>query len=138
MERHRLRQPSSGHRFDFDDVVYGIHAIDETLAAGERLRSIHSPRIGRKTRRCGSCLARAKDLAVTVRFEPRAFFTKLPFKAHQGIVAIAPPFSYASLQDVLFGEKRGARRLVIVLDHLTDPHNVGAMVERPSALGPTA
>jgi hypothetical protein len=27
--------------FDFDDVVYGMHAIDEALAAGERLRVVH-------------------------------------------------------------------------------------------------
>jgi 23S rRNA (guanosine2251-2'-O)-methyltransferase len=120
--------------FDFDDVVYGIHAIDEALAAGERLRAIHVADDRKKDAVLRGLLARAKELSIPVRFEQRPFFAKLPFKAHQGVVAIAPPFEYVSLHDVI-GGSRDAARLIVVLDHLTDPHNVGAIVRTAECAG---
>lgn len=146
MERRRRlsgRRPGGGGRpattLDFDDVVYGIHSVDESLAAGERLRSIHVADDRKKDAVLRDLLGRAKDLGIPVRFETRAFFARLPFKAHQGVVAMSPPFAYASLHDVL--GTRGARdgkRLYVVLDHLTDPHNVGAIVRTAECAGADA
>ncbi|MEO6836708.1 MAG: 23S rRNA (guanosine(2251)-2'-O)-methyltransferase RlmB [Candidatus Tumulicola sp.] len=141
MERRRLaggRRHRERPALDFDDVVYGIHATDEALAAGERLRSIHVADDRKKDAVLRGLLGRAKELGIVVRFEPRAFFAKLPFKAHQGVVAISPPFAYASLHDVLAGRARGAKRLYVVLDHLTDPHNVGAIVRTAECAGADA
>lgn len=131
----RLRRRLT-RRFDFDDVIYGIHAIDEALAGGEPLRAIHVAEDRKRDPALRSLLARANERKVNVRFEPRDFFADLPFKAHQGTIAIAPPFSYASLQDVLAAHRpdRGPR-MVVVLDHLTDPHNVGAIVRTAESAG---
>lgn len=136
MERRRLgRRPQRDRpAFDFDDVVYGIHAIEEALAAGERLRAIHVADDRKKDAVLRELLGRAKEANVPVRFETRGFFAPLPFKAHQGVVAIAPPFAYASLHDALHIGTRG-QRLFVVLDHLTDPHNVGAIVRTAEAAG---
>jgi 23S rRNA (guanosine2251-2'-O)-methyltransferase len=126
----RARKPA----FDFDDVIYGIHAIDEALAAGERLHGIHIADDRKKDAVLRGLLSRAKELLVPVRFEQRAFFETFPFKAHQGIVAIAPPFAYASLHDIIGGRGKGTR-FFVVLDHLTDPHNVGAIVRTAECAG---
>lgn len=143
MERRRLRERPPGRRpgphrpaFDFDDVVYGIHAIDEALAAGERLRAVHVANDRKKDAPLRELLGKAKERNVPVRFEDRSFFARLPFKAHQGVVAVAPPFAYAALADLL-GVRRndGAYRLFVVLDHLTDPHNVGAIVRTAECAG---
>jgi 23S rRNA (guanosine2251-2'-O)-methyltransferase len=61
----------------------------------------------------------------------------LPFKTHQGVVAIAPPFDYASLRDVL-GSKKTGHALLVILDHLTDPHNVGAIIRTAECAGADA
>ncbi len=129
MERRRFTT------LDFDDLVYGIHAAGEALAAGERLRAIYVAADRAKDGALRSLLAQAKEHNVPVRFERRSFFEGLPFKAHQGVIAIAPPFSYASLHDIL-ARPRGDRapRLIVMLDHLTDPHNVGAIIRTAEAV----
>jgi len=121
---------------DFDDLVYGIHAVHEALAAGEQLRLVHVASDRSKDGALRALLAQAKERNVPVRFEGRAFFDRVPFKAHQGVVAIAPPFEYASLYDVLACQPApNWGRLIVVLDHLTDPHNVGAIIRTAEAAG---
>ncbi len=92
---------------DFDDLVYGIHAVDEALAAGERLRAIHVAADRAKDGALRPLLAKAREANVPVRYEQRAFFESVPFRAHQGVIGVAPPFPYASLHDIL---TRAARR----------------------------
>lgn len=149
MERRRVRGPGPPRgggggggrprppRFDFDDAIYGIHAIGEALAAGEKLRNIYVASDRKKDAVLRELLDRARALEVPVRFEERHFFATFPFKAHQGVVAIAPPFAYASLHDVMYGGQRDGvtKRLYVVLDHLTDPHNVGAIVRTAECVG---
>lgn len=140
MERRRLSRNPRRERpqLDFDDVVYGIHATAESLTGGERLRAIHVAEDRKRDVPLRDLIARAKELGVPVRFEPRTFFARLPVRAHQGVVAIAPPFDYASLPEVLARAPRGAKRLFVVLDHLTDPHNVGAIVRTAECAGADA
>lgn len=133
------RRPLKGRRpfareLDFDDVVYGVHAVDEALAAHEALRVIHVARDRKKDPPLRRVLDLAKERGVPVRFEERSFFVRLPFKAHQGVVAMAPPFEYASLDEVLRAP-REVPALFIVLDHLTDPHNLGAILRTAECAG---
>jgi len=141
VERRRLNARHArphAPKFDFDDVVYGIHAIEEALAAGERLRTIYVADDRKKDAALRALLARANELGVTIRFEQRPFFARLPFKAHQGIVAVTAPFDYKTLHDVLAGRRRDRPALFVVLDHLTDPHNVGAIVRTAHCAGADA
>ena len=138
MDRRLKRIP---HRpaLDFDDLIYGIHAIEEAMLGGERLRGIHVAADRKKDAALRMLLAQAKERNVPVRFEQRAFFERVPFKAHQGVVAIAPPFPYVSLGEALALRRADDwPRLFVVLDHLTDPHNVGAIVRTAEAAGADA
>lgn len=130
----RNRRPSAA--VDSDDLIYGIHAVDEALRAKEALRAIHvnAARDGDPALR--GILAAAKERNVPVKFEPRAFFERLPMRAHQGIVAVTPPFPYVTLHELLQRATPGNRTFV-ALDHLTDPHNVGAIARTAEAAGAT-
>ncbi len=129
----RRRQP----KLDFDDVMYGIHVVEEALAAGESLRAIHVSDERKRDPLLRKIIGEAKERNIPVRFESRTFFTQLPFKTHQGVIAIAPPFEYASLDEVM-GKRKSANAFFVLLDHLTDPHNVGAIVRTAECFGADA
>ncbi|MBV9439109.1 MAG: 23S rRNA (guanosine(2251)-2'-O)-methyltransferase RlmB [Candidatus Eremiobacteraeota bacterium] len=127
-----------GARFDLDDVIYGVHAVDEALNAGEPLRRIHVGDDRKRDPTLRNLLERARLANVPLRFESRAFFASFPYKAHQGVVAFGEPFAYAGLDEVLAARARDRPALVVVLDHVTDPHNVGAIVRTAECAGATA
>jgi 23S rRNA (guanosine2251-2'-O)-methyltransferase len=122
-------------RLDFDDVMYGIHVVEEALTSGEALRAIHVADDRKRDPVLRRILSEAKERGVPVRFEQKGFFAQLPFKTHQGVVAIAPPFEYANLHDVLHDPARAGHAFFVVLDHLTDPHNVGAIIRTAECVG---
>ena len=132
------RRPIAGARMkaalDFDDVIYGIHAVEEALGAGEKILALHVASDRARDPALRALLAAAEERGLRARFEGREFFARLPYKAHQGVVARSAPFPYADLEDVLV-PRDGAPLLVVLLDHLTDPHNVGAIVRTAACIG---
>ena len=134
---HKPRGPKAS-KLDFDDVIYGIHVVEEALVAGEALKTIHVSDERKRDPVLRAILAAAKEREIPVKLEQRAFFMQLPFKTHQGVIAIAPPFEYADLSEVLFDPKRKGQAFFILLDHLTDPHNVGAIIRTAECVGADA
>ena len=57
-------------------------------------------------------------------------------QVHQGIVALMAPFPYSNLQDILNHAKaKGRDPFIVILDHLTDPHNLGAIIRSANICG---
>jgi len=60
---------------------------------------------------------------------------------HQGLALLAAPLDQPALEDLLApppGENPGRRRVVVLLDQVTDPHNVGAILRSAAAFGALA
>lgn len=112
--------------------------VEEALAAGDALRSVHVSDERKRDPAMRALLLAATQRGVAVRFEPRAFFSALPFKTHQGVIALGAPFEYASLADVIGKRRIGGHAFFVILDHLTDPHNVGAIVRTVECVGADA
>jgi len=115
-----------------------VHAVSEALEGDEKLLHIHVADTRRRDPALRELLAAATDAAVPVRFEGRGFFAQFPYKAHQSVVAFAAPFDYATLEDVLERRARTSPALFVVLDHITDPHNLGAIIRTAEAVGADA
>jgi 23S rRNA (guanosine2251-2'-O)-methyltransferase len=142
VDRRRRIAPQRGHRppgprVDLDDVIYGIHAVNEALVAGEPLRRIHVGDERKSDPALRNLLERARAAEVQVRFENRTFFANFPYKAHQSVVAYGAPFDYITLEEAI-ALPRSAPALFVLLDHVTDPHNVGAIIRTTEAVGGTA
>ncbi len=126
--------PNRRREIDLDDAIYGVHAVEESLFAREQLRRLHVSKERARDPALRRVLEAARERGIDVRFEPREYFDGFPYKAHQGVVAFGPPFPYVTLDEVL--ARRGAGPLLLlVLDHITDPHNVGATVRTAEGAG---
>jgi 23S rRNA (guanosine2251-2'-O)-methyltransferase len=121
------------------DRLTGINAVREALQAGSAIDRIVIAR-GRQDTRTEEIvqLARARD--IPVRFEERGQIDRLAnSKDHQGVVALVAARSAGSLEDVLAhantsaGGGRGG--LIVLLDGVEDPHNLGAVIRTALAAG---
>jgi 23S rRNA (guanosine2251-2'-O)-methyltransferase len=115
------------------DRLTGIHAVEEALAAGRALDRIVIAR-GRHGTRMDEIVQRARSRGVPVRFEDRLQLDRLAgTREHQGVVALAAAKSAVGLEDLL--KAKSERGLIVLLDGIEDPQNLGAIVRTALASG---
>ena len=121
------------------DRLTGIHAVREALEAGRALDRIVIAR-GRQDTRVEEIVKLARSRNISVRFEDRGQLDRLAdSRDHQGVVALAAARDVATLADILeaagtstgYGEKG----LIVLLDGVEDPHNLGAIIRSALAAG---
>lgn len=113
----------------------GIHPVRELLLAGGEVRRLVVDDDRHRTDEITELLDLARDAGVPVDRVARADVDDLAEgQVHQGVVALAPPFAYAQL-DSLLGRPSGRDRLLVALDGITDPHNVGSIARTAEAVG---
>lgn len=113
--------------------ITGFHAIEEALAAGRPLDRIVLAR-GRHGERVESIVRLAKSRSVPVRFENRDQIDRLVgTREHQGVAALASARTTIELEDLL--ARKSDRGLLVFLDGIEDPHNLGAIARSALAAG---
>jgi len=115
-------------------ILSGINPVLESLKAGRPLDRILIAK-GAAGPRLQEIIDLARRAPVSVRFEDRAGLDRLAgTPAHQGVVAVTSAKQYNDLEDVIHA-KRGEYSLVVVLDGVEDPHNLGAILRTADAAG---
>ncbi len=115
----------------------GIHAVREALEAGRALERIVIAS-GRRGERIEELVQLARRRSVPVRFEDRAQVDRLAgTREHQGIVALAAARASLSLEDLLakIAHAPEHKGLIVLLDGVEDPHNLGAVIRTALASG---
>jgi 23S rRNA (guanosine2251-2'-O)-methyltransferase len=111
-------------------ILSGINPVLESLRAGRPLDRILIAK-GAAGPRLQEIIDLARRASVAVRFEERGGLDRLAgTPAHQGVVAMGAPQRYAELDDVA-----PAAQLLVVLDGVEDPHNLGAVIRTAHAAG---
>ena len=111
----------------------GFHAVEEALAAGRALDRIVIAR-GRHGDRVEIVVQLARSKSVPVRFEDRLQLDRLTgTREHQGIAALAAAKPALELEDLL--SAKTPQGLLVLLDGIEDPHNLGAIVRTALAAG---
>jgi 23S rRNA (guanosine2251-2'-O)-methyltransferase len=119
------------------DKLTGIHAVKEALEAQRPIDRITIAK-GRQDTRIEEIVQLARKNSVPVRFEDRNQLDRLAnSKDHQGVVALTAARAAATLDDILTkaNQARGQIGLIILLDGIEDPHNLGAIIRTALAAG---
>ena len=119
------------------DRFTGIHAVREALEAGSAFDHIVIAK-GRQDSRVEEIVQLARSRGIAVRFEDRSQLDRLAnARDHQGVVAIAAARAAVTLEEVIAGANRSKsqRGLLVLLDGVEDPHNLGAIIRTALAAG---
>ena len=115
--------------------IYGINAVSEALKARGRAFAWVGVAKERNDIRLKRVIDDCRKVGVPVRFIPRIELDEMAGTgAHQGVVAVTSSKQYSDLDDVV-GAKRGDHSLIVVLDGVEDPHNLGAILRTADAAG---
>lgn len=93
---------------------------------------------GRQDTRVEEIVQLARKQGIAVRFEDRGQLDRLAnSKDHQGVVALAAARAAATLEDILARAKASGSQagLIVLLDGVEDPHNLGAIIRTALAAG---
>ncbi len=117
------------------DILIGRNPVSEAIKAGNRINRIciaqgcddRAKRIAEEAERAG----------IAVEFVPAKVLDGMTkYAKHQGVVAEVPEHEYASLEDVYaLAESKGEDLFVVVLDGISDPGNIGAIIRSAECAG---
>ncbi|MEN3976143.1 23S rRNA (guanosine(2251)-2'-O)-methyltransferase RlmB [Emcibacter sp. SYSU 3D8] len=131
-DRHHGKQPPGEEPY----WLYGMHPVRAALAnPRRRIRRLLA------TRNAAQTLAESRRAEDAPGIEPEIVERKAidrlvpPDAVHQGVALLVDPIADIHLDSLLEDE---ATRIVLVLDQVTDPHNVGAILRSAAAFGAAA
>ena len=126
--RRRSGTPSS-------EVVAGRNAVVEALRAEVPVTTMYVAGRIDADDRVREALSTATERGIPVLETPRGELDRITDGAvHQGLAVQVPPYEYAHPRDLISPEAPGAP-LVVALDGITDPRNLGAIVRSVAAFG---
>ena len=112
-------------------LVYSIHAVSEALKARRVSKLVHVRGAGP---RVDELVARARELRIPIETLDRRAIERLTRGGvHQGIAAELQPLPAFTLEELVGGAAEPA--LLVVLDGVEDPQNVGAIIRSADAAG---
>ena len=107
--------------------IYGKNVAIETLRNHQPIRKAYIY----KNFQDKNMISKLQERNIPIRFVDKFELDKLAKGNHQGIMLDIPDYEYTPLEELL--KKENA--LFIILDHLEDPHNLGAIIRTCEAAG---
>ena len=135
------RRTSPGRRSRSRDgapeYVVGRNAVVEALAAKIPSTALYVAERIDQDERVREAVDLANEQSLSVLEAPRIELDRLADGlTHQGLILQVPPYEYAHADDLLTrATDIGQTALIVALDHVTDPRNLGAVVRSASAFG---
>jgi 23S rRNA (guanosine2251-2'-O)-methyltransferase len=117
------------------NILYGINTVTEALKARGRNFEWIAVARERNDIRLKRAIDECRKIGVPVRVLSRVELDEIAGNAaHQGLVAATSAKQYSDLDDIV-ASRRGERSLIVVLDGVEDPHNLGAILRTADAAG---
>lgn len=133
------RRSSGGSRSgvpDAAETVVGRNAVLEALRAGVPVQALHVAERIDTDQRVREVLHIAAERRLPLLQAPRSELDRVTDgAAHQGIALTVPSYEYSDVDGLLASAPSGTAPLLVALDQVTDPRNLGAVVRSAAAFG---
>lgn len=106
--------------------IYGKNVIEESLKANDKIKKIYLYKNFKEDK----LLQEIEKRNIPINYLEKYELDRLIDGNHQGIIASVPDFEYSSIDEVI--KENG---LLVLLDHIEDPHNFGAIIRTCEAAG---
>jgi 23S rRNA (guanosine2251-2'-O)-methyltransferase len=117
------------------EYVYGIRPVQEAVVSGSEIEKIFV-RKDHTNPQIKELLSDAYRLNIPIQKVPKEKLNGITSKSHQGIIAFLSAVHYASLDHIIHqAYGMGKEPLLLILDRITDVHNLGAMARTAEGLG---
>lgn len=119
-----------------EEYIYGRMPVLEYLKSGKGVEKLYIER-GEKKGSIIRIIGLAKELGVVTVEIDKGKLTEMTNGAHhQGVALLAMNFEYSTLDEILeVAKKLGHQPFLIMLDEITDPHNLGAIIRTAECCG---
>lgn len=107
--------------------VYGKNVVKEILKENEKINKAYIY----KNFNDENIISELQKRKISIKYMEKYELDKLANGVNQGIIVSVPDFKYALLDDLLVKDNP----LIVILDHLEDPHNLGAIIRTCEAAG---
>lgn len=118
-------------------IIYGKNPIKEAIYwNSSKVEEILISDHGEKER-VSEILELAREKKIKVSFLPREALLRISGTSHhQGVVARVSEFEYKGVEQILkYAKEKGERLFLVILDHIEDPQNLGAIIRTVNVLG---
>ncbi|WP_420879249.1 23S rRNA (guanosine(2251)-2'-O)-methyltransferase RlmB [Rhodococcus sp. (in: high G+C Gram-positive bacteria)] len=131
------RVPAGRKAEDGPEMVLGRNPVVECLRAGVPATALYVAVGAESDDRLKEAVQRAADEGISILEVPRTDLDRMSANGlHQGIGLQVPPYKYAHPDDLLTAARtRQEPALLVALDNITDPRNLGAVVRSVAAFG---
>lgn len=113
-------------------IIYGLRPVLEALASGTAIERVYLQK-GLTGQLAADLAARLRKAEIPVQYVPIEKLNKLTTGNHQGVVATMASIKYH--QFIELAEREDAPRLIVLLDHITDVRNMGAIARTAECTG---
>lgn len=130
------RRPARGRTDEAAETVLGRNPVLECLRAGVPATALYVALGTEADERLTESVTRAADLGVSILEVPRTDLDRMTSNhLHQGIALQVPPYNYAHPDDLVAAALASPPALLVALDNISDPRNLGAIVRSVAAFG---
>ena len=117
-------------------IIYGRNPVKEAYRAGKTIEKLYLPK-GAPDPVLSPIYKMAKEKRTVISYVDKFTMDKLSEGGnHQGVLAQITDFDYCTVEDIMnLAKSKEEDLLIVLLDGITDPHNLGAIVRSAECFG---
>ncbi len=117
------------------DIIYGMHPLSEALKSGKSIDKVFIQK-GLQQDSTRKLMNDLREADIPYQFVPKVKLDKITRKNHQGVIAYTSPIEYSKLEWLIPAiYESGETPLLLILDHITDVRNFGAICRSAECAG---